>query len=77
MDNNIIQDLFYETTYYKTPKKEATSELRRCYEKKTHSYISAPDFIYGLKELGYVANKNDIFKLRMRKHIRKEHFGFS
>jgi len=76
MDNNLIQTLFYETTYYTAPKKEATSELRNCYEKQSNKYVSAPDFIQGLKDLGYTANNNDVFKLRMRKPIRKLYFGY-
>ena len=78
MDSNTTQQLFVETTYYtsKMTKKESTSELRDCYEKHTHTYISAPDFIKGLKDLGYRANKNDIFKLRMKKTVRKQYFGY-
>ena len=76
MDNNLIQELFYDTSYYKAPKKESTNELRTCYEKYSNTYISAPDFIQGLKDLGYTANNSDAFKLRMRKTTRKDYFGF-
>lgn len=76
MDNNLIQTLFYETNYYKTARKECLSDLRSCYEKYSKTYISAPDFVQGLKDLGYSANSKDVFKLRMRKTTRKEYFGF-
>jgi len=76
MDNNLIQALFYDTSYYKAPKKEGLGDLRNCYEKYSKTYISAPDFIQGLKDLGYSSNSKDMFKLRMRKSIRKEYFGF-
>jgi hypothetical protein len=71
----ILQTLFYPTTYYKSRTKEAFSELRCCYEKYTHTYISAPDFKQLLLDNGYVCNNNDVFKLRMYKHIHKDYFA--
>lgn len=73
LDPVVIQTLFYPTTYFKAPKKEAISELRDCYEKHTHSYISAPDFKKGLEELGYITNEHSV-KLRMHKPIRKLYY---
>lgn len=71
----ILQTLFYPTTYYKSRNKEAVSELRDCYEKYTRTYISAPDFKQLLRDNGYTCNKNENFQLRMYKHIRKDYFA--
>jgi hypothetical protein len=69
-----INELFYETKYYKAPRKESLAELRDCYEKYTHSYISRTDFIILLKQLGFQSNKDNVFKLRMRKNIHKLYY---
>jgi len=69
-----INELFYETNYYKSSTKESLAELRDCYEKYTQSYISRCDFIILLKQLGFQSNKDNVFKLRMRKTIRKLYY---
>jgi len=74
MDNEIVSNLFYPVSYWKSPKKEAISELRDCYEKHTKSYISANDFKLGLQNLGYEVNDYSV-KLRMKKDIRKKYFS--
>ena len=74
MDNNIIQEIFDETSYYCS--NHSVNELRYIYERHAHSYISAPDFIEGLKDLGYTQNKNGKYKLRIKKTIRKQIYGY-
>ena len=71
---NAINDLFYETNYYKSPTKESLAELRDCYEKYTNTYISRTDFIILLKQLGFKSNVNNVFKLRMHKQVRKLYY---
>ena len=75
MDHYTINELFYPTLYYKSSCKESTSELRDCFEQYYNTYISAPDFIQNLKDLGFSPNQNEQFKLRMKKHIRRQYFG--
>ncbi len=70
MDPSVINTLFEPTKTFKS-RKEALSELRDCYEKYTDNYISKDDFIQGLKDLNYEANKNNSFKLKMKKQTKK------
>ena len=74
MDQSAITTLFETTKTFKS-KKESINELRVCYKKYTGNYISYDDFIQGLKELNYEANKNNSFKLKMKKHIREGYFS--
>ena len=70
MDPSVINTLFEPTKTFKS-RKEALSELRDCYEKYTDNYISKDDFIQGLKDLNYESNKNNSFKLKMKKQTKK------
>ena len=70
MDQSVITTLFEPTKTFKS-RKESINELRVCYKKYTGNYISYDDFIQGLKDLNYEANKNNSFKLKMRKQTKK------
>ena len=74
MNRQLIYELFEKTSTYSA--KESLNELRDCYEHYALEYISAPDFVKGLNEMGYKTNrKNNQVKLKMKKDIRKNYFG--
>jgi hypothetical protein len=70
MDPSVINTLFEPTKTFNS-RKESLSELRVCYKKYTGNDISKDDFIQGLKDLNYEANKNNSFKLKMKKQTKK------
>ena len=74
MNRQLIFQLFERTNTYSA--KESLNELRDCYEHYALEYISAPDFIKGLNDMGYSTNrKKTQVKLKMKKDIRKNYFG--
>ena len=74
MNRQLIFELFERTNTFSA--KESLNELRDCYEHYSLEYISAPDFIQGLHDMGYTTNsKNNQVKLKMKKEIRKNYFG--
>ena len=74
MNRQLIYELFEKTSTYSA--KESLNELRDCYEKYSLEYISAPDFVNGLNEMGYTTNrKNNQVKLKMKRNVRKNYFG--
>ena len=75
MNRELIYQLFERTSNYCQPKKESLNELRDCYEHHSLEYISAPDFLKELNNLGFKSNRNGEVKLRMKKDIRKSYFG--
>ena len=70
----LISKLFVPTSKYTQRNKETINELRECYEQYSDEYISASDFIRQLNEMGFEKNKNDEFKLKLRKDVREAHF---
>ena len=75
MNKELIYELFERTSKYRQPRKESFSELRDCYEHYSLQYISAPDFLKELNNMGFQSNKNGDVKLQMKKDIRKSYFG--
>ena len=74
MNRQLIYELFEKTSTYSA--KESLAELRDCYEHYALEYVSAPDFIQGLHDMGYPTNrKKTQVKLKMKKDIRKNYFG--
>ena len=71
MDKELIFELFEKTTKYRQPRKESFSELRSCYEHYSLEYISAPDFLKELNNLGFKSNRYGDVKLRMKKIFEK------
>ena len=71
----LINDLFVPTIKYSQRNKETINELRDCYEQFSGEYISASDFIQQLNEMGFNKNKNDEFKLKLRKNVREAYFS--
>ena len=74
MNQQIIFELFENTSKYRQPNKESSNELRNCFETFTQEYISAADFKKELLNLGYKFNKNDEVKLKMKKDVRAKYF---
>ena len=74
MNQELFFDLFERTTKYRQPRKESLNELRDCYEHYSLEYISAPDFLKELNDLGSPSNKYGEVKLRMKKNVRKIYF---
>lgn len=74
MNKALIFELFERTTKYRQPRKESLNELRDCYEHYSLEYISAPDFLKELNNMGFQSNQNGEIKLRMKKNIRKIYF---
>ena len=74
MNRELIYQLFKRTSRFRQPRKEAFSELRDCYEHYSLEYISAPDFLKELNNLGFQSRSGEV-KLRMKKDIRKSYFG--
>ena len=77
MNQELFFDLFERTTKYRQPRKESLNELRSCYEHYSLEYISAPDFLKELNNMGFPSNQNGEIKLRMKKNIRKIYFTSS
>ena len=75
MKKQIILELFEKTTNFRQRRKECISELRDCYEQHTCTYISAPDFLKELEDLGFKSNKYGEVKLRMKKAVREKYFN--
>ena len=71
----LINDLFVPTIKYSQRNKETINELRDCYEQFSGEYISASDFIQQLNEMGFNKNKNDEFKLKLRKNVREAYIS--
>ena len=74
MNQQLIFQLFKRCSKFRLPKKESLNELRDCYEHFSLEYISAADFLTGLKNMGIESNQYGEVKLRMRKEIRKIYF---
>ncbi len=74
MNQQLIFKLFKKTAKFRQLRKESTSELRDCFEHFSLEYISAADFLTGLKNMGIESNQYGEVKLRMRKEIRKIYF---
>jgi hypothetical protein len=71
MKKELIFQLFQRTSKYRQPKKESLNELRDCYEHYSSEYISAPDFLKELNEMGFESNNYGEVKLKMKKEIEK------
>ena len=74
MNKALIYELFERTSNYRQPKKESLNELRACYEHYSLEYISAPDFLKELNDMGFQSNKYGDVKLRMKRDVRKAYF---
>lgn len=74
---SIINQLFERTSKYRQPRKESFSELRDCYEHYSLEYISAPDFLKELNSMGFQSNENGQVKLRIKRDVHKNYFGFT
>jgi hypothetical protein len=74
MNKSLIFELFEQTSQYRQPRKESLNELRACYEHYSDQYISAPDFLKELNNLGFKSNRYGDVKLRMKKNVRKTYF---
>ena len=73
MNKDLLFELFEPTNYYVS--RESLNELRDCYEHYALEYISAPEFLKELNNLGFKNNKYNQVKLKMKKDIRKSYFG--
>jgi hypothetical protein len=74
LNQTLFFKLFQPTSQYKQRNKESIGELRNCYEQYSGEYISGPDFLKELIELGFIPNKNDEVKLRLKKQERETYF---
>ena len=74
LNQSLFFKLFQPTSQYKQRNKECIGELRHCYEQYSGEYISAPDFLEELIQMGFILNKNDEVKLRMKKVVREAYF---
>ena len=75
MNQELIFTLFERTSKYRQPKKESLNELKACYEHYSLEYISAPDFLKELNNMGFQSNKYGDVKLRMKRDVHKAYFG--
>ena len=75
LNKTLFCKLFEPSSQYKQRNKECISELRNCYEQYSGEYISAPDFLQELIQMGFIPNKNDEVKLRLQKEVREAYFG--
>ena len=75
MNKELIFTLFERTSKYRQPKKESLNELKACYEHYSLEYISAPDFLKELNNMGFQSNKYGDVKLRMKRDVHKAYFG--
>ena len=74
LNQSLFFKLFQPTSQYKQRNKECIDELRNCYETYSGEYISAPDFLQELIKLGFIPNKNDEVKLKLKKEVREAYF---
>jgi len=74
LNQSLVFKLFQPTSQYRQRNKECIGELRHCYEQYSGEYISASDFLQELIQMGFIPNKNDEVKLRLKKEVREAYF---